>query len=53
MGKQAKKEFVDHKVLVYKALASYMERDVSKVNEVVPRSDEDEPSLKWYSVTSL
>ena len=40
MDKEAKKEFVDHKGLVYEALASYMERDVPEVNEVVHRSDD-------------
>ena len=53
MGKQAKKEYVDHKALVYEALAGYMGKDVPEVNAVIPRSDIDEASLKWYSVTSL
>ena len=53
MGRAAKKEFVTHKVLIYETLASYMEQDVPEVNEVVDRMDDDESSLRWYSVTSL
>ena len=30
-----------------------MEKDVPKVNKVIPRSDEDKASLKWYFATSL
>ena len=46
MGKQAKKEYVDHKALVYEAFASYMEKDVPEVIKVLPRPDEDEAFRK-------
>ena len=53
IGRAAKKEYVDHKVLTYKTLATFLERDVLDVNEVVHRDYEDKDSLRWYSVTSL
>ena len=53
MGKKARKEYVDYKAFVYEAFTGYMEKDFPEFNEVIPRSDEDEASCKWYSITSL
>ena len=53
MGKLARKEYVDHKLIVYKTFAGYLEREVPKVNKVIHKSDEDEASRKWYSINLL
>ena len=53
LGKLARKEYVNHKSIVYQTFAGYLEREVPKVNEIIPRSDKDEASRKWYSITSL
>ena len=53
MGKLARKEYVDHKVIVYETFAGYLEREVPEVNEIIPTSDEDKASCKWYQVTLI
>ena len=53
MGKQARKENVDHKSIVYETFSGYMEKDVPEVNKVTPILDKDKASRKWYSITSL
>ena len=46
LGRLAGEEYVDHKLNVYKTCAGYLEREVPEVNEIIPRSDEDEASRK-------
>ena len=53
MGTLAWKEYVEHKLIVYQTCARYLKREVLEISEIIQRSDGDEASWNWYSVTSL
>ena len=53
IGRLAQKVYVEHKSIMYQTCAGYLKMEVPEVNKIIPRSDKDEASWKWYSVTSL
>ena len=53
LGRLARKEYVEHKSILYQACAGYLEREVLEVNKIIPRSDEGKALQKWYSKTSI
>ena len=44
MGRLARKEYVEHKSIMYQTCAGYLEREVPEVNKIIPRSDKDKAS---------
>ena len=44
MGRLARKEYVEHKSIIYQTYARYLEREVLEISEIIQRSDGDEAS---------
>ena len=44
---------MEHKSIIYQTYARYLEREVLEISEIIQRSDGDEATQNWYSVTSL
>ena len=53
MGRLAQKEYVEHKSILYQTCTRYLEREVLGISKIIRRSDGEEASQNWYSVTSL
>ena len=43
---------MDHKIVTYQTLSTFLGRDGPYANEVVSRNDKDQDTQRWYSVTS-